>query len=490
MISKGDELFGRYRIEEPLGHGGMGSVFKAVDMLVGREVALKAMLPNPGGLGPEEGRVRMMAEARAMAKVRHPALPLVYDVHLDAEIPWIVMEYIAGDSLKHWLDQGKQFSDRETARIALPVAAALNALHAKRVFHRDVKPANIMVTAARDGAVLVDFGIARIAGDPSLTGQRLLGSPEYMAPERMRARGPEDDDKQAAASDLWALGVTMFYAFEGYSPFSRGADWMETRRAVLEEPLPPLHGTGPLASLIGGLLRKRPEDRPPGKSVHDALARIAGSAAPGPDLTHPVPPNPDPHAAIRVQMPPPAEAEVRLTPRQLADLIDIISKSSTETGAQRLLTLPVREVVRILKGCEPRAAAKLIEKMAASQPAVPGQILKMLTDTHAAKVFDHLSPVTAAAILAGVPHPQGLRLLRQSRSRTIADALTWSENVTAARFLTEMDDERAGRVLRHADPERVAEMLATIHKPRRDRILGWLDPQFRAIVERYLNRPG
>ncbi|GAA2605294.1 serine/threonine-protein kinase [Actinomadura fulvescens] len=283
-------LAGRYRLVRRLGQGAMGVVWQARDEALGRDVAVKELLLPPG-LTPE-GRAmaaqRAMREARAAALLRHPSIVTVHDVVEEDGRPCIVMDLLPGRSLDAVLAEDGPLPPERVAGIGLDVLAALRAAHERGVLHRDVKPANIFLRT--DGrAVLTDFGIASLAGDTTLTETgALIGSPAYMAPERVRHEhgGPE--------SDLWSLGVTMYVLAEGRMPFDR-ATLMGTLSAVLTEPVEPPREAGPLAPVLMALLAKDPAVRLNALGTEQWLgAVIAGRPLP---QTQPVPLPPGPPAA-------------------------------------------------------------------------------------------------------------------------------------------------------------------------------------------------
>lgn len=184
-------LAGRYRLARPLGRGGMGVVWQARDELLGRLVAVKEVLLPPE-LPDEEREVlrrRTLREARSAARLSHPNVVTVFDVVEEDGRPWIVMELVRSTTLAHAIREYGPLPPREVARIGLQVLAALHAAHRAGVLHRDVKPSNVLLTG--DGrVVLTDFGIATLEGDPSLTmSGTLLGSPAFIAPERVQGRG-------------------------------------------------------------------------------------------------------------------------------------------------------------------------------------------------------------------------------------------------------------------------------------------------------------
>ncbi|CAM5552413.1 hypothetical protein SAVIM338S_04486 [Streptomyces avidinii] len=262
----GAVLAGRYRLVEPIGRGGMGKVWRAHDELLHRTVAVKELT---AGLYVAQAdrdvmHARTQKEARAAARIQHPAVVTVHDVLEHDDRPWIVMEYIDGPSLADAAKTAGRIEPREAARIGLHVLRALRAAHAVGVLHRDVKPGNVML--AKDGRVmLADFGIAAIEGDSSITRTgELVGSIDYLAPERVTGGVPDP------ASDLWALGATLYTAVEARSPFRRTSPISSLQAVVNEEPPAPTHA-GPLAPVITALLRKDPQHRPSAAEAEQML---------------------------------------------------------------------------------------------------------------------------------------------------------------------------------------------------------------------------
>ncbi|HEY4569226.1 MAG TPA: serine/threonine-protein kinase [Kribbella sp.] len=249
-------LGGRYRLGQALGRGGMGVVWQAEDELLGRPVAIKEVR-LPAELPDDERHIlrrRTLREARSAGRLSHPNVVTVYDVVEEDGRPWIVMELVRSTTLAQAIREYGPLPPREVARIGLQVLAALHAAHRAGVLHRDVKPSNVLLTG--DGrVVLTDFGIATLEGDPSLTTSgTLLGSPAFIAPERVQGRGAGTE------SDLWSLGATLYTAVEGRPPYDRGAPLPTLAAAVTEEP-DPARLAGPLWPALEGLLRKNPADR-------------------------------------------------------------------------------------------------------------------------------------------------------------------------------------------------------------------------------------
>ncbi|MFD3614831.1 serine/threonine-protein kinase [Streptomyces sp. NPDC058676] len=272
---------GRYRLVERIGSGGMGTVWRAVDELVGREVAVKQpRLPgDPEDESHQRAAHRLYREARAAARVDHPSAVTIHDVVAEEEdgLPWIVMELVRGESLHDMLQRGP-VEPAESARIGLAVLGALRAAHSVGIVHRDVKPANVLLGRHRR-VVLTDFGIAHVQGEESLTMTgEFVGSLEFIAPERMSGRG----GPAGPASDLWSLGVLLYAAVEGRPPFRR-TTLESTLAAILAADTPEPKQAGPLGPIIVRLLEKDPERRPDASEVAVALEAVAkGWPVPGP----------------------------------------------------------------------------------------------------------------------------------------------------------------------------------------------------------------
>ncbi|MFE6285093.1 serine/threonine-protein kinase [Streptomyces sp. NPDC057877] len=271
-------IAGRYRLLSPLGEGGMGTVWRARDEVLAREVAVKEVRA-PHGLPTadvERMYARLEREAWAAARVSHPNVVTVYDVATEEGRPWIVMELVRGISLAELLEAEGPLPPRRAAHVGAEVLAALRAAHEAGVLHRDVKPANVLL--ANDGrVVLTDFGIATVEGSSALTMTgEVIGSPEFLAPERALGRKPGPE------SDLWSLGVLLYAAVEGNSPFRQNTP-LNTLRAIVDDELPPPHRAGPLAGVIAGLLRKDPAERLSADRAEQDLRLIGAGGTPRAD---------------------------------------------------------------------------------------------------------------------------------------------------------------------------------------------------------------
>ncbi|WP_234334510.1 serine/threonine-protein kinase [Streptomyces sp. NRRL B-1347] len=248
----------------------MGTVWRARDDVLGREVAVKEVRA-PAGLPAgdvERLYARLEREAWAAARIPHRNVVTVYDVAREEGRPWIVMELIRGLALADVLEAEGPMPPQRAARVGAEVLGALRAAHGAGVLHRDVKPGNVLL--ANDGrVVLTDFGIAMVEGSSALTMTgEVVGSPEFLAPERALGQRPGPE------SDLWSLGVLLYAAVEGVSPFRQDTP-LSTLRAVVDEELPPPRDAGPLLPVIEGLLRKDPAERVTAADAERDLRLIA-----------------------------------------------------------------------------------------------------------------------------------------------------------------------------------------------------------------------
>lgn len=480
----------RYRLLYKLGGGGMGSVWLAEDLLLERSVALKELVQDVRASDLEERRMRALQEARAMARVRHPAIVPIHDVFFIGDDPWIVMEYISGRSL-YDLIKGQLLDERSIANIGLHVMRGLTAVHRAGVVHRDVKPMNILV-ADDDSIFLVDFGIARIAGDTSLTGQAIVGTLEYLAPERFKPRY-----KIGPPADIWALGVTFYYALEGYSPFWRDSErgWEATMMAILKEaPRLPSRG-GRLADITLRMLHKDPASRADAQRVLAVLEHIVGGepAAPPPPPRLVTPPVPAPSADT---MPPasagaagfgplgspaprdrPGRAGERGRGPRFEDVREMIKSVGTDTGVAMLLAMSEADVVRILADCPPRLCGALLQGIAVARPATAATVLRMLRSTAAGRAFAYLRPETGASLMNTLAPADALRVLNNTDERAAAAVIMELEAPASTALLKSMySRQRAAQVLTHVRPVTAAGLLGS-------------DAEFATAVLRYLSEP-
>jgi tRNA A-37 threonylcarbamoyl transferase component Bud32 len=493
--SEGHVLHDRYRLISRIGSGGQASVWQAEDTLLERRVALKELVPHTATIGADETRARALIEARALARIRHRCIVRVHDIFFKGQDPWIVMEYISGRNLADVITAERP-GDRAIAAIGLSVLQGLQAVHAAGIVHRDIKPTNILVD--QDGAVfLVDFGIAKMV-DPALargtfphgiTGLgRVLGTPEYISPEQVKG------DQATAASDLWSLGVTLYFALQGHTPFARrSANPVQAiQDAILyDDPLPPSR-KGPLARLVLDLLNKNPQQRPSVEAVIAVLESILTD--PGADhargsVAKAVPWPPATPITLRAgtllytkAMQPMDEAE--LTRRGLADAARAFS--GPDSGVARLLAMPNGQAAAILNDCSIQVAAQLVADIAAARPSKAGELLPMLSPMRSGKILDNVEAVVGAAVIDAVPPDRQARVLSKSDVRTVADILRALPDPTATRLVTAMPRERAIKALGHVRPSKVAMIIKALDQDARAGILNGLPQEIRQLVKRSL----
>ncbi|MFF4095580.1 serine/threonine-protein kinase [Streptomyces sp. NPDC001834] len=282
----------RYQLLSRLGHGGMGEVWEALDTRLNRKVAVKGLLDR-GAVGTDKQAQlmkRACREAEAIARIKHQNVVSVHDrVETDSQV-WIVMELLNAHSLADLLRAEQQLTVRRAARIGLQILRGLRAVHGAGVVHRDVKPHNVLFRPD-DFAILADFGIATFDGAVPVTRSgELVGTVKYLAPELFdHASGRPQP--ATPASDLWALGITLYEMVEGRTPFD-GLSLVEFLIAVRDSPVPPMTYGGPLTPVVEELLRKDPRQRLSAAEAEEMLravvheTRAPGASVPGISSVH------------------------------------------------------------------------------------------------------------------------------------------------------------------------------------------------------------
>jgi serine/threonine protein kinase len=279
-------IAGRYVLLERIGLGGMGSVWRAHDERLQRTVAVKLLHLPPDASDSEAlvAKERAMREARITARLHHPHAVPVFDVVEHDGQPCLVMQYLPSRTLQEVLAESGTMPVDEAALIGAEVGSALAAAHAAGVVHRDVKPANILIT--EDGSAKIsDFGISHVLGDARLTSTGMLtGTPAYLAPEV--ARG----EPSSAASDVYSLGATLFAAVEASPPFGMDANAMALLHRVASEPLTPPARAGALTPVLVAMLDRDPAARPAMAEAAEWLQRLDLAAPLDEQPTAPMPP--------------------------------------------------------------------------------------------------------------------------------------------------------------------------------------------------------
>jgi tRNA A-37 threonylcarbamoyl transferase component Bud32 len=509
MTSTGKVLNGRYRLVRRLGGGTMGTVWEAFDLHLERTVAVKQLIPGPfGDEDAETRRERVKREAIALAQVEHPVIVTVHDLISvgRGSIPWIVMGYVPGRPLSEIIaEKDAPLPEGRIAAMALAVLDGLRACHTSRprVYHRDVKPGNIVV--GPDGSVhLVDFGIARIVGKVPLTDDRnIVGTPEFLAPELL------DGEPAGPGTDLWALGVTLYYALTGQAPFSAETKWAMFTAIKFRNPPEPRDG-GPLASLVLQMLRKRPEDRPDAATVSAILRGVASQPErPRGEPFWIGPRSSTEKESIREPQPPPARQRKTTQPRlsALAGLpvltqAQVVAGMPTDKAAGELLGLATCDAARVINRCDDALGGSLLSAVASSgeppaadldgrdsreRAATARSILQMLPPDRHGPLLDHMSSVALAAVLVLPLTDETMRVLDRADTASVVGALPEMAPVRAASLVLAMDAGRATEVLRQVSPTRVADILRSVSPAsRRQELLGRLPERLRASVRRYL----
>jgi tRNA A-37 threonylcarbamoyl transferase component Bud32/flagellar motility protein MotE (MotC chaperone) len=478
-------LNNRYRLEERLGQGAMGSVWKSYDTRLERTVATKELVSGrDGGEDLDIRRERVRREALALARVEHPAIVSVHDLIYEGpgHDPWIVMAYVRGRSLDLIIKDEHPLDERRVAGIGLAALQGLMACHEQHVYHRDVKPANIVLSD--NGVVhLVDFGIARIVGKNPLTvDSNVIGTPEFLAPELLT------DHRAGPATDLWALGVTLYYALEGRSPF-RAETLPATIAAILSKNIAEPRTSGEVAALVLTMLRKHPAERPDAATIAAVLRRVANGGKPARLGVRQGDARPAERAGQRLAPGQPGRPPLRLTPLQgipAQDAAKIVSDWPTDRAVTDLLTLGETAAAGIINRCADQVAGKLLSGIAADKPARARKILEMVTTERAGRLLDQMSSLAAAAALS-LPTPTGaVRMLGQADDLTAAGVLLEMSAPSAAGLVKAMDAERAVRLLGQAAPVTVADILRNVPTDRRRLLLSQLPEPFRSLVVRRL----
>lgn len=263
---------GRYVLLGEPGRAATGTVWRAEDRVTGRPVAVRE-LPLPAGLTPGERlrfRERLLRDARAAGRLRHPGIVPVHDVVSEDGVDRVVTGWVEAPTLAAVVTRDGPLDEARAGAVGLALVAALAAAHDRGLVHGDVHPATVLL--ADDGQVtLTELGIPP---PPGASGCGTAGSPGYLAPERLAGGAA------TPAGDLWAVGATLHFAGTGAGPFDRGTP-EDTAGAVRSGPIPAPPGRGPLAAVVGGLLRRDPADRLPAARAIAALSAASGTGAGG-----------------------------------------------------------------------------------------------------------------------------------------------------------------------------------------------------------------
>ena len=260
-------IAGRYRVERAIGRGGMGTVWLCVDETLRRQVAVKQIGALPGESA--ETAARALREARTAAALNHRNAVSIYDVVNHEDKPWLVMEYMPSRTLSEILDDDGALQPAQVANIGAQLAAALTSAHSLGIIHRDIKPSNVLI--GPDGvAKITDFGIARGDMDDRVTQTGMVtGTPGYFSPEMARGGDP------TKASDVWALGATLFAAVEGHPPYQSEANPLALLAKIANSPIPKTTQAGPLTDVLTAMMEPDPDVRWTMPQALAGLRRVA-----------------------------------------------------------------------------------------------------------------------------------------------------------------------------------------------------------------------
>ncbi|GII90588.1 protein kinase domain-containing protein [Sinosporangium siamense] len=504
---------GRYRLLSRLGQGGMADVWLADDQALHRRVALKQVVLDARSERLPVRRERAMREARALALIKDPGVVEIHDVFEEDGSPWIVMAVIEGRTLGEVLrdefDKGGP-DEREVARIGLRVLSTLRAAHSLDILHRDVKPANVMI-GDNGGVYLIDFGIAQFGGEVALTrANAMLGTMAFTAPERIEGHPP------GPPADLWSLGVTLFYALEGYSPFER-SDSTATMRAVLDLDPPRAKRPGPLADAVVRLLHKDPAQRMKAWELDRALTSIADGVPREEDgvprrearmrssaTTVPRPPKrdrtPPPPKPPKLDTRDPARIARRageMSPAGAAQLLAGLTPGAVQAAlthlepkpaAAILLALPPDMAASVIAAMPAKAAGALVNEMAA-RPSETVAVLQVLSARRVGGIMDHMRARDSAALLGAMPVEEAKRFLQHADVRTSAGVIGALGTTRIAVDVVEaLPAERACAVLNHVPPGFTAGLLKAMSKGRANVLFNGLSQQMRDQVRQAVSR--
>ncbi|MCX5385121.1 serine/threonine-protein kinase [Streptomyces sp. NBC_00083] len=440
-------IAGRYRLGRRLGRGGMGTVWRAHDELLGRQVAVKELHPEGGA--PATAALR---EARAVAQIKHPHVIVVHDVVEDgapddaagARRSYIVMELVDGGSLADVLAAKGPVGADEAARIGVALLGALATAHARGVLHRDLKPANVLIEEDGGRVVLTDFGIAQVPGTSTISEEgAFVGSPEYTAPERMQGAGAGPE------SDLWSLGALLCAALSGESPFHRDSLGGVLHAVVIDEIRPPA-AARPLLPVVQGLLERDPAHRlgaaeaesllrafvatgstpprrpTPADRVGPATAAVTkdppGTAAPP---TASSSPSPAPSSAASASAPAPVPGRYAAEPADTP----VDSTTSVARPWRKRSLLAGAALVLVLTGAGAAVAVFALDGLGTDRDAAPGTSPSVVAGTPDAGAGPPRSeaprrppppPPPAPEQAAVPPLPDGFRFVRDSDGFGIA----------------------------------------------------------------------
>ena len=258
---------GQFLVEEKIGEGGMGVVYRAHDPSLQRTVAIKRV--HPRLKDHHDIRDKFLAEARAIAAVNHPNIGQIHAIHDEDDLPYLVMEFLPGPSFEEELNERGKLPIEEVLKVAISATRALEEARNQGIIHRDIKPSNLIVDALGN-IKLVDFGLAGSIEEDATEGNEVVGTPQYCSPEQVQGHGTDE------RSDIYSLGATLYHLLTGEPPYTRDSR-MDLLIAHVNAPVPDIVEALPtvdpeFAELIQAMLNKAPDQRPQNHS--EVLARL------------------------------------------------------------------------------------------------------------------------------------------------------------------------------------------------------------------------
>lgn len=393
----GDLVSARYRLVSRISSGGMGAVWLARDELLGREVALKQVLPQPGADAAQatEQRERSLREGRIAARLTHPHVIAMYDVALDGGEPWLVMEYLPSRSLAAVLNHTGPLPVTEVRRIGAQLSDALAAAHRVGIVHRDVKPGNVLIAEGGHGprtVKITDFGISHAYGDVNLTQTGILhGTPAYLAPEVARGGEPTE------ASDVFSLGATLFTAVEGDPPFGVSDNTIALLHRVARGEVAHPQRAGAMTSTLLQMLEPNPAHRLTMSQARDALS-AAGAGQEPTRIGAPVPPPPAPRRRSSTGLW--VAAGVVLALLLIAATVGVIVLARNRDTATAAPLPPVTATPTAVPAAPPTTSDSLETTTTATTPTTTTTTTTTLTTTTTPPTTTTTPPTTTAPALS------------------------------------------------------------------------------------------
>ncbi len=378
-------IAGRYQVLRAIGRGGMGTVWLCRDEILGREVAVKQIGALPGDSASQTKRA--MREARSAAALNHPNAVAVYDVVDHESRPWLVMEYVEGETLADEILREGLLSPQRVADVGSQLAGALARAHQRLIVHRDIKPGNVLINKYGHPKIS-DFGIARGHGDEQLTQVGFItGTPGYLSPELARGGDPHP------ASDVWALGATLYAAVEGQPPYEPRSNPIALLRAIASERPRPMIHAGVLAPAIAAMMHEDPAcrwDMATCARRLGGIARAAALAAPRVDPT-----------ATRVIAAPVLDSTQALEPTQrLKAAAPVVAAAAPVAAAATAATAAMKPPVIAAPVAKQTVVAKPVVAPPVAKPVVAPPVAKPVVAPPGAKPTVVAAPVAKPTVVA------------------------------------------------------------------------------------------